>query len=103
MLTNKKSRIHCQGTDHSIVGVLSEVPLTSPTWQPDGPTLRFKGVLKVTGLSKSKAYELMKTDAAFPQGTPLYDGERSPKYYWTDEVMAWAKTRTSKFRSQRSR
>ena len=35
------------------------------TW-PDSPTLRFKELLKLLRVSRSKAYELMKTDPAFP-------------------------------------
>jgi hypothetical protein len=75
-------------------------PLVVPAWQPDGPTLRFKELLKVIRVGKSKAYELIKSDPKFPKGTPLYDGPRSPKFYWTHEALAWASARTTKFRSQ---
>lgn len=90
----------------------SQIPFGEPTqcraktglsWAltcPDSPTLAFKGLLKVTNLSRSKAYELMKSDPDFPQGIPLYDGERSPKFYWTHEVMAWLEARSNKFRNE---
>lgn len=72
-----------------------------PAWQPEGPTLRLKELLNVTQVSRSKAYELMKSDPEFPKGVPLYDGDRSPKFYWTHEAMAWVAERSNKFRSQR--
>lgn len=68
-------------------------------WQPDGPTLRFKELLKVTRVSRSKAYELMKSDSDFPKGIPLYDSDQSPKFYWTHEAMEWVESRAKKFRS----
>ncbi|HDX0901829.1 TPA: AlpA family phage regulatory protein [Stenotrophomonas maltophilia] len=67
---------------------------------PDSPTLRLKELLKLLRVSRSKAYELMKTDPDFPKGVPLYDGEQSPKFYWTREAIAWAEGRTTKFRTQ---
>lgn len=66
----------------------------------DGPTLRLKDLLKMLSVSKSKAYELMKTDPEFPKGVPLYDSERSPKFYWSHEAIAWIEGRASKFRTQ---
>ena len=74
-----------------------------PAWQPDGPTLRFKELLKVTRVGKSKAYELMKTDPSFPQGIPLYDSDRSPMFFWTHEAIAWVNSRATKFRSKGGR
>lgn len=69
-------------------------------WQPDSPTLRLKELLKVVRVSRSKAYELMKTDPDFPKGIPLYDGNQSPKFYWTHEALAWVEARSNKFRNQ---
>lgn len=69
------------------------------TWKPEGPTLRFKELLKVTRVSRSKAYELMKSDPSFPKGIPLYDGSRSPRFFWTHEAMAWVEARSSQFRN----
>lgn len=69
-------------------------------WQPDSPTLRLKELLKVVQVSRSKAYELMKTDPDFPKGIPLYDGSQSPKFYWTHEALAWVEARSNKFRNQ---
>lgn len=71
-------------------------------WQPDSPTLRFKGLLKVTQVGRSKAYELMREDPDFPQGIPLYDSERSPRFWWTDEVLAWVKKREERHLARRN-
>ncbi|MCL1553740.1 helix-turn-helix transcriptional regulator [Xanthomonas nasturtii] len=68
------------------------------SWLPDSPTLSFKGLLKITGVSKSKAYELKKTDPTFPKGIPLYDSDRSPRLYWTHEAIAWVEGRANKLR-----
>lgn len=70
------------------------------TGWPDSPTLRLKDLLKMLSVSKSKAYELMKTDPQFPKGVPLYDSDRSPKFYWSHEAIAWIEGRASKFRTQ---
>jgi predicted DNA-binding transcriptional regulator AlpA len=67
---------------------------TMPAWKPDGPNLRFKEMLKVTRVSKSKAYELIKKDPAFPKGIPLYDSERSPKIYRVSDALAWIEMRS---------
>lgn len=67
---------------------------------PDSPTLRFKELLKLLRVSRSKAYELMKTDPDFPKGIPLYDSEQSPKFYWTHEAIAWIEGRNAKYRTQ---
>ncbi|KAF1687962.1 hypothetical protein B1992_00545 [Pseudoxanthomonas broegbernensis] len=63
---------------------------------PDSPTLRFKDLLKVLSVSRSKAYELMKIDPDFPKGIPLYDSDQSPKFYWTHEAIAWVEGRANK-------
>ena len=78
---------------------LSEVDHTASNaaW-PDSPTLRLKELIKLLRVSRSKAYELMKSDPDFPKGIPLYDSELSPKFYWTHEAMAWAEGRAVKFR-----
>jgi len=64
------------------------------------PTLRLHELLQVICVSRSKAYELMKSDPNFPKGVPLYDSDLSPKFYWTHEAMAWLETRSNKFRNQ---
>ncbi|WP_353098420.1 AlpA family phage regulatory protein [Stenotrophomonas lactitubi] len=63
------------------------------------PTLRLKELLALLQVSRSKAYELMKTDPDFPQGVPLYDSDQSPKFYWTHEAITWLEGRASKFRN----
>lgn len=65
-----------------------------------GPTVRIDGLLEITCVSRSKAYELMQVDHTFPQGVPLYDGENSPRFYWTHEALAWVEARSNKFRNQ---
>ncbi len=69
----------------------------------DGPTLRLKDLLKVLSVSRSKAYELMKSDPDFPKGIPLYDSDRSPKFYWSHEAIAWVEARAFKFRNEQER
>ena len=71
-----------------------------PAWQPDGPNLRFKELIKVMRVSKSKAYELIKKDPDFPKGIPLYDSERSPKIYRVSDALAWIEMRSNKSRTQ---
>lgn len=63
------------------------------------PTLRFKELLRVISVGRSQAYVLMKTDPDFPKGVPLYDGENSPKFYWTHEAIAWLHGRATKARA----
>ncbi len=65
-----------------------------------GPTVRIDGLLEITCVSRSAAYVLMKTDSSYPKGIPLYDGEHSPKFYWTHEALAWVEARSNKFRNQ---
>jgi len=78
---------------------LSDVDQTdSKAGWPNSPTLRLKELIKLLRVSRSKAYELMKSDPDFPKGIPLYDSELSPKFYWTHEAMAWAEGRAAKFR-----
>ena len=85
-------------------GVDKSMPLAEENntgWKagwPDSPTLRLKELIKLLRVSRSKAYELMKSDPNFPKGIPLYDSELSPKFYWTHEAMAWAEGRAVKFR-----
>lgn len=67
---------------------------------PYGPTIRRDELFKAASISRSKGYELMKTDPDFPKGVPLYDSERSPKFYWSHEAIAWIEGRASKFRTQ---
>jgi len=62
----------------------------------DRPALSFKELLRVIPVGRSKAYVLMKEDPSFPKGVPLYDGENSPKFYWTHEAIAWLQGRAAK-------
>ena len=102
MSTKRHTPIPDQESDEPKTELDCAMPLMLPTWEPDGPTLTFKEMLKVTKVGRSKAYVLTKTDPSFPKGTPVYDSERSPKFYWTHEALAWSRSRTEKFRSQRS-
>lgn len=66
-------------------------------------TLDFDQLLDNTHLGRSKVYEKMQEkhanfDPSFPQGVPLYDGECSPRFWWSHEVIAWLM-----LRDQRSR
>jgi len=65
----------------------------------DRPALSLKELLRVIPVGRSKAYMLMKSDPAFPKGVPLYDGENSPKFYWTHEAIAWLQGRANKART----
>ncbi|MBH1478407.1 helix-turn-helix transcriptional regulator [Stenotrophomonas maltophilia] len=62
----------------------------------DRPVLSLKELLRVIPVGRSKAYMLMKEDPTFPKGVPLYDGENSPKFYWTHEAIAWLQGRAAK-------
>lgn len=62
----------------------------------DRPALSLKELLRVIPVGRSKAYMLMKEDPTFPKGVPLYDGENSPKFYWTHEAIAWLQGRAAK-------
>lgn len=68
--------------------------------QKYGPTVRIDGLLEITCVSRSAAYVLMKTDPDYPKGIPLYNGENSPKFYWTHEAIAWVESRSNKYRTQ---
>ena len=71
-----------------------------PQWEPDGPTLRFPELLKVIRVGRSKAYELARNDPTFPQGIPLFDTERSPRFWWTHEALAWVKGREELYKNK---
>lgn len=71
-----------------------------PSWVPDGPTLRFPDLLKVIRMGRSTVYEVMKSDPSFPKGIPLFDYDRSPRFWWTDQVLGWMKGREAKFMRQ---
>ncbi|WP_156785743.1 AlpA family phage regulatory protein [Stenotrophomonas sp. FSL W7-1447] len=86
-----------QGVDKSMTLAEENNSAGKAGW-PDSPTLRLKELIKLLRVSRSKAYELMKTDPDFPKGIPLYDSELSPKFYWTHEAMAWVEGRAVKFR-----
>lgn len=72
-----------------------------PAWVPDGPILRFPDLLKVVGLKHSKVYELIKGDPEFPEGIPYFDSECSPRFWWTEQVLAWLKGRETKFKRRK--
>ncbi len=101
MSTKKHPPIPGQESNEPKTELARLTPLMTPAWQPDGPTLRFKELLKVTRVGRSKAYVLMKSDSNFPKGIPLYDSDRSPKFYWTHEAVAWVESRAKKFRNVR--
>ena len=100
MLNNERSRPD-SGLGKSKIDTELTTPLMKPACEPDGPTLRFNELLKVTKVRKSKAYQLMKTDPTFPQGAPLYDGDQSPMIYRTEEAVAWVNSRFAKRRTKR--
>ena len=102
MSTKRYSPIPSQKSDEPRAELGCAMPLMMSAWEPDGPTLTFKEMLKITKVGRSKAYVLIKTDPSFPKGTPVYDSDRSPKFYWTHEALAWSHSRTAKFRSQGS-
>lgn len=57
-------------------------------------TLNFDQLLEYTHLGRSTAYQKMQEkhanfDRTFPQGVPLHDGDRSPRFWWSHEVVAW--------------
>lgn len=57
-------------------------------------TIDFDRLLDETNLSRSKAFELLKDghknfDPRFPKGVPLYNSERSPRFWWSHRVVAW--------------
>lgn len=77
-------------------------------WQRyvEGPIIRFRELLSITKVGRSKAYLLMSPkssefDPDFPAGFPLFDSTRSPKGFWRAEAMAWLEGRSKKFRSQK--
>lgn len=94
--------LHMQNGDSIQEGgdcaAFAEQPGLVPAWVPDGPALRFPELLRVIRVKRSKAYELMKSDPDFPQGIPLFDSEYSPRFWWTDQVLAWLKGREEKFK-----
>lgn len=87
--------------DHSLTWPGGGQAGATPQWQPDGPNLRFKELLRVTRVSKSKAYELFKKDPAFPKGAPLYDSKNSPKVYLVSDALAWNEMRRNKSRNSK--
>lgn len=75
-------------------------PDLHPAWVPDGPALRFPELLKVIRMGRSSAYEMMKKNPDFPKGIPLFDSDRSPRFWWTDQVLAWMRGREAKVQRQ---
>ena len=71
-------------------------PCLVTAWKPDGPTVRFRELLKVVRVGRSTAYGLFKNDPTFPKGTPLFDTPRSPRFWWYDQVIAWLRNRELK-------
>ena len=96
MSTNRLRPHSGKESDQSKFELDRHPQLMMPLWQPDGPILRFFELLKVTRVSRTKAYELMKSDPDFPKGIPLYD-QGSTKFYWTHEAIAWIESRAAKF------
>lgn len=84
---------------NSAASDVAQLRSARPSW-PDRPTLRLKELLRVVGVSRSKAYELMKVDPGFPKGIPLYDGNNSPKFYWTHEAIAWVEGRWNRVQAR---
>jgi hypothetical protein len=70
-------------------------------WALYGLTVDFKQMQKLSKVGRNKAYELQKEDEAFPLGIPIYDGDKSPKFFWTHEVVAWIEARDAKARTKR--
>lgn len=96
------SDAHRQSLAAGSMPALHKLVQTTPVhagW-PDSPILRLKELIKLLQVSRSKAYELMKTDPDFPKGIPLYDCELSPKFYWTHEAISWLDGRAEKFRNR---
>ncbi len=67
------------------------------------PIVRFRELLKVTQVGRSKAYELMNPkhrnfDPDFPSGFPLFDSPRSPKAWYREDAIAWVEGRANKQR-----
>lgn len=66
-----------------------------------GPRLSFEELMRVTKVGRSKAHELMsrthpKRDPTFPQGSPLYDAQNSPKIFSTKQAAKWLEAREEK-------
>lgn len=66
-----------------------------------GPTVRHEGLLEITSISRSNSYVLKKKDPTFPEGTPIYGGKNSPRWYWTHQVLDWLITRYNTFRNNK--
>ena len=81
---------------------ISPSPQLLAAWSLYGPTVIFKEMLTLSKVGRNKAYELKKSDPLFPLGIPLYEGEKSPQFYWTHEVVAWNESRDAKARGKRS-
>ncbi len=69
----------------------------------EAPIVRFRELLRVTQVGRSKAYELMNPkspgfDPDFPTGFPLFDSPRSPKVWYRHEAIAWVEGRANKQR-----
>lgn len=65
-----------------------------------GPAVRREGLCQITSIGRSKSFDLEKSDSTFPVGFPLYDGENSPKCFWTHEVIDWLISRCNNFRNK---
>ena len=74
-------------------------------WQRyvQGPIIRFRELLSITQVGRSKAYLLMNPkssefDPDYPTGFPLFDSPRSPKAFYRHEAIAWVEGRANKQR-----
>ncbi|OOG51258.1 hypothetical protein B0E50_00590 [Rhodanobacter sp. C01] len=67
------------------------------------PVIRFRELLSITRVGRSKAYTLMNPqspgfDPDYPTGFPLFDSPRSPKAFYRHEAIAWIEGRANKKR-----
>lgn len=74
-------------------------------WQRyvEEPIIRFRELLRITRVGRSKAYLLMNPksigfDPDYPTGFPLFDSPRSPKAFYRHEAIAWVEKRANKQR-----
>lgn len=69
----------------------------------EGPIIRFRELLSITQVGRSKAYLLMNSkssefDPDYPTGFRLFDSPRSPKAFYRHEAIAWIEGRVNKQR-----
>lgn len=69
-------------------------------------TIRFRRLLEITQVSRSKYYELTNPshanyDPSFPVGFPIYDSPNSPLAWYRNDAEAWVARRSKKARPSR--